>query len=97
MGCNNCKVTPTYQSTEQHGNSNDNEGGNIRDDSIPSKTNVTADDAIIAKPRDANDHVEIQIADPQTFNDSFVQQRLQAIENSSYQHNISSCQPQSLK
>ena len=99
MGCNNSKVDPlpAYRPIERHHNYDDNEGDNIIDDSIFSKRNVAADDALITKLRAANDHVEIQIADPQAFNDSFVRQRLQAIRNSSYQHDISSWKPRSLK
>ncbi|CAF3420593.1 unnamed protein product [Rotaria sp. Silwood1] len=40
------------------------------------------------KPTSTNDHVEIQVADPQAFNDSLIQQHQQTINNISYQSTI---------
>ncbi|CAF1490739.1 unnamed protein product, partial [Rotaria sordida] len=95
MGCNKSKVAPTYTAKQRQVDYDDND--NIEDNSIFSQKNIAADDAIIAKLPRANDHVEIQVADPQAFNDSFVQQRQQAINNRSYQSTIESWRPKSLQ
>jgi transglutaminase/protease-like cytokinesis protein 3 len=44
-----------------------------------------------------NDFVEIKVADPQAFNNSFVQQRQQAMDNQSYRSTIESWHPKSLQ
>ncbi|CAF1546509.1 unnamed protein product, partial [Rotaria sordida] len=95
MGCNTSKVAPTYTAKQRQVDYDDND--NIEDNSIFSQKNIAADDAIIAKLPRANDHVEIQVAYPQAFNDSFVQQRQQAINNRSYQSTIESWRPKSLQ
>ncbi|CAF1502039.1 unnamed protein product, partial [Rotaria sordida] len=95
MGCNKSKVAPTYTAKQRQVDYDDND--NIEDNSIFSQKNIAADDAIIAKLPRANDHVEIQVADPEALNDSFVQQRQQAINNRSYQSTIESWRPKSLQ
>ncbi|CAF5027999.1 unnamed protein product, partial [Rotaria sp. Silwood1] len=99
MGCNKSKVAPSYSSRKRQVdyNENDNDNDDIKDDSILSQKNIAADDAIIAKLPVANDHVEIQVADPQAFNESLIQQRQQAINNTSYQSTIQSWRPKSLQ
>jgi hypothetical protein len=81
MGCQNTKVSPTHQ----HLNYDDGDN------------NYTNDDAIIANLTSGDDYIPISVADPQAFNNSFVQQRQQAIDNRSYQLAIESCQPKSLE
>ncbi|CAF4599493.1 unnamed protein product, partial [Rotaria magnacalcarata] len=55
------------------------------------------DDAIILNLTSEENHISIHVADPLAFNNSFVQQRQQAIDNRSYQSAIESCQPTSLQ
>jgi hypothetical protein len=67
------------------------------DDSILSQKNIATDDVIISKLNGANDNIEIQVADPQAFNNTLIQQRQQAIDNRSYRSAIDSWQPRSLQ
>ncbi|CAF3039980.1 unnamed protein product [Rotaria sp. Silwood2] len=99
MGCNNSKVTPAYSSGKRQVNYNDNDSDddNIEDDSILSHKNIAADDTVIARLPGATDHVQIQVDDSQAFNESFIQQRQQAINNRSYQATIESWRPKSLQ
>ncbi|CAF4332037.1 unnamed protein product, partial [Rotaria magnacalcarata] len=55
------------------------------------------DDPIVVQLTEKDIHVHIQVADSQAFNDSFVQQRQQAINNRSYQSTVQSWQPKSLQ
>ncbi|CAF4360518.1 unnamed protein product, partial [Rotaria magnacalcarata] len=95
MGCTTTKVAQSHQAKEQQ-NYNDDDIDNIKDDSVFSPKNMAADDNIIASIAEKSDHVNIQVADSQAFNDSFVQQRQQAINNRSYQSTVQSWQPKSL-
>ncbi|CAF3426023.1 unnamed protein product, partial [Rotaria sp. Silwood2] len=99
MGCNNSKVTPAYSSGKRQVNYNDNDSDddNIEDDSILSHKNIAVDDTVIARLPGATDHVQIQVDDSQAFNESFIQQRQQAINNRSYQSTIESWRPKSLQ
>ncbi|CAM4819275.1 unnamed protein product [Rotaria magnacalcarata] len=96
MGCTTTKVAQSHQAKEQQ-NYNDDDIDNIKDDSVFSPKNMAADDNIIASIAEKSDHVNIQVADSQAFNDSFVQQRQQAINNRSYQSTVQSWQPKSLQ
>ena len=93
MGCCNTKVSPT----DQHLNYDYGDHNYTNDDSILSQRTIADDDVIIANLTSGNDHIPILVVDPQAFNNSFVQQRQQAIDNLSYQLAIESCQPKSLK
>ncbi|CAF3717594.1 unnamed protein product [Rotaria socialis] len=84
MGCKYSKVSAAHRSTERRLNY---DGGDVDDD----------DDAIIVNLTSEENHISIPVADPQAFNNSFVQQRQQAIDNRSYQSAIESCQPTSLQ
>ena len=96
MGCKKSKVSATDQSTDPHLNYNLDDNDYTKDDSTLSQRTIVDDDAIIAKLVGENDHIQIPVADPQAFNNAFVQQRQQAIDNRSYQSAIELCQPKSL-
>ena len=74
----------------------DNDDSTIDDTSV-AQTNITLDYAIITKLIGAHNHTEIQVADPQAFDDRFVQQRQQAIDTRSYRVTIESWKPNSLQ
>ncbi|CAF1140314.1 unnamed protein product, partial [Rotaria sordida] len=57
----------------------------------------TQKNPIIDTVANDNDFVEIEVADPQAFNNSFIQQRQQAINNQSYRLTIQSWRPNSLE
>ena len=56
------------------------------------KTNYTTDEQ-----RREDVYVDIEVADPEAFNNSFIQQRQQAIDNHSYRSTIESWHPNSLQ
>ncbi|CAF4980292.1 unnamed protein product, partial [Rotaria socialis] len=97
MGCTTTKIAPQSPQPKEQQSYNDDDIYNIQDDSVFSPKNIAADDNIIANIPDKSDHVHIQVADSQAFNDSFVQQRQQAINNRSYQTTVQSWQPKSLQ
>jgi hypothetical protein len=100
MGCNTSKVSSEYPSRVRrvdHYDENDNDNDRMKDDSIFSQKNIAADDALINKITNPNDQLDIQVADSQAFNNLFVQQRQQAIDNRSYRSTIESWQPKSLQ
>ncbi|CAM4925995.1 unnamed protein product [Rotaria socialis] len=97
MGCTTTKIAPQSPQPKEQQSYNDDDIDNIQDDSVFSPKNIAADDNIIANIPDKSDHVHIQVADSQAFNDSFVQQRQQAINNRSYQTTVQSWQPKSLQ
>ncbi|CAF1009426.1 unnamed protein product [Rotaria sordida] len=98
MGCKNSKVSATHRSIDRRLNYDDGDNDYDKDDAILSqKTIADDDDAIIANLTRGDDHIPILVADSQAFNNSFVQQRQQAIDNRPYQSVIESCQPKSLQ
>lgn len=97
MGCNKSKVSATHQSTDENLDYDRGDNDYTKDESTLSPRTVVDDDAIIAQLTGLNDHIPMPVADPQAFNNSFVQQRQQAIDNRSYQSAIESCQPKSLQ
>ncbi|CAF3430030.1 unnamed protein product [Rotaria socialis] len=97
MGCTTTKIAPQSPQPKEQQSYNDDDIDNIQDDSVFSPKNIAADDNIIANIPDKSDQIHIQVADSQAFNDSFVQQRQQAINNRSYQTTVQSWQPKSLQ
>ncbi|CAF3584566.1 unnamed protein product [Adineta steineri] len=57
----------------------------------------TIDDIIISKFLNVKDRINIQVADSQTFSNSFIQQRQQVVNNTSYRKTIESWNPHSLQ
>jgi hypothetical protein len=90
MGCGSTKID---ESTGRRVDDDDN----MKGDSVLSQRNMAVDDKIISKLPGADDHVEFQVADPQAFNESLIQQRQQAIDNRSYRSTIESWQPKYLQ
>jgi hypothetical protein len=91
MGCKSSKVNPVSESA-------------IRrvDNSIEGRSHVQQNigldqAAAINKLKGAINNVETQVADPQAFNNTLIQQRQQAIDNRSYRSAIDSWQPRSLQ
>ncbi|CAF3372706.1 unnamed protein product, partial [Rotaria sp. Silwood2] len=106
MGCQVCKKSTvnetTIKKTDYNGHLKKYQINDSTNDNTTEKPtipiNVTVDDdRIITRPTDTNDHIEIQIVDSQAFNESFIQQRQQAINNRSYQSTIESWRPKSLQ
>ena len=100
MGCKSSKVGvingAVIQPVKSEHKFSDNVDSTIEDTSV-AQTNISQDYAIINKLIGAHNHTEIQVADPQAFNDRFVQQRQQAIDERSYRLTIESWKPQSLQ
>jgi hypothetical protein len=99
MGCKSTKVNPVNESVIRHvdHNHNNQDDDNSNEDINVAQQNILPDDATIAKLTSVNDHLQIQVSDPQAFNNSLVQQRQQAIDNRSYRSTIESWQPKSLQ
>ncbi|CAF3584585.1 unnamed protein product [Adineta steineri] len=67
-------------------------------DTIIAQSNTYSDDdIIISKFLDVKDRINIQVADSQAFNISFIRQRQQALNNNSYRKTIESWKPNSLQ
>ena len=98
MGCGPTKVDPNlHQPSSRRVDHGSDDGHAYSEESIFSKRNMAADDALLNKVSNANDQIDIQLADSQTFNSSFVHQRQQVIDNASYQSAIRSMKPSSLQ
>jgi hypothetical protein len=61
------------------------------------ENNTRQDDEAIARFNTDNDFIEFSLVDPQAFSDSFIQQRQQAIDNSSYRKIIDSWKPNTIE
>ncbi|CAF5006722.1 unnamed protein product, partial [Rotaria socialis] len=106
MGCKVCKGHTVNESAIQKtGNNNPSSKYQVGDsiitptieDNTISSNVRPVDDPIEVQLPEKDIHVHIQVADSQAFNDSFVQQRQQAINNRSYQTTVQSLQPKSLQ
>ncbi|CAF3205053.1 unnamed protein product, partial [Rotaria sp. Silwood2] len=98
MGCKFTRVTPVDEQRIRRveNNYNDHHDNQI-DDTIITQRTTPLDDKFIHQLTNTNDHIEIKIADQHAFNDLFIQQRQQAINNRSYQSTIESWRPKSLQ
>ncbi|CAF4219854.1 unnamed protein product, partial [Adineta steineri] len=95
MGC--CKssiVHPVKTSNKQEA-----EDGNstINTTNIAQSNTYSNDDIIISKFLNVKDRINIQAADSQAFSNSFIQQRQQVVNNTSYRRTIESWKPNSLQ
>ncbi|CAF3350573.1 unnamed protein product [Rotaria socialis] len=106
MGCKVCKGHTVNESAIQKtGNNNPSSKYQVGDsiitptieDNTISSNVRPVDDPIEVQLPEKDIHVHIQVADSQAFNNSFVQQRQQAINNRSYQTTVQSWQPKSLQ
>ncbi|CAF4771536.1 unnamed protein product, partial [Rotaria magnacalcarata] len=106
MGCKVCKGHTVNESAIQKIDNNNRSSKYQVGDSTTTPTiehnrissNVRpVDDPIVVQLPEKDIHVHIQVADSQAFNDLFVQQRQQAINNRSYQSTVQSWQPKSLQ
>lgn len=68
----------------------------ISEKKAPQVSTVDENNNEIINSENSENFVEIQVADPQAFNDSFIQQREQAIDNANYRSTIESWHPTSL-
>ncbi|CAF4104622.1 unnamed protein product, partial [Rotaria sordida] len=106
MGCKICKKSTVDESaiktSENNVRSRQYEKNAATNDNTTEKPIIPIDlridnDTNTDQYTGTNDHTEIQVADPQAFNDSLIQQRQQAINNRSYQSTIKSWRPKSLQ
>jgi hypothetical protein len=108
MGCRICKICecdtvdePAIQKTKNnmHSNkykSNDSHNDNAIEGTTIAQKSIALEDISVTTATNAENHVQILVADPQAFNNLIVQQRQQAIDNPSYRSTIKSWHPNSL-
>ncbi|CAF3005667.1 unnamed protein product [Rotaria sp. Silwood2] len=99
MGCKCCKCCKTQRYKSDQVSDSDTR---YYDDSIKSqhetKEEIQLDNGIQnEKSTKVDDFIHIEVADPAAFNDPFIQQRQQAINNNSYRSTIELWQPNSLQ
>lgn len=98
MGCQSSKVDPTgHQPSSRRVEYGNTDRGIYSEESIFSKKNMNTDDALLNKVSNANDQIDIQLADPKAFDKSFAQRRQQAIDNGAYHSAIRALKPSSLQ
>ncbi|CAF1192948.1 unnamed protein product [Adineta steineri] len=95
MGCRQSNIVhPVNKTKKQEVN---DEGGTIDDTDIAQPNTYSDDDIIISKFLSLKDRINIQVADSQAFNKSFIHQRQQAVNNTLYRKTIESWKPNSLQ
>jgi len=99
MGCKSGKVNPVTESAIRRvDNKHDvRDDDNLSEDTTNPQQNILRDYATITKLTGVNNHVKIQVADPEAFHSSVIQKRQQAIDNRSYRSIIESWKPNSLQ
>ncbi|CAF4158276.1 unnamed protein product, partial [Adineta steineri] len=95
MGCRQSNIVHPINKFKKQGTKD--EDSTVDDTTTTQSNTYLNDDIIISKFLNVKDRINIQVADSQAFNKSFIHQRQQAVNNTSYRKTIESWKPNSLQ